>query len=113
MFIATNALVATLLISQPQPSGPTCQSPPDGATQQLIDCYDEACKEYRAAWHACPDADCRAAVGGEYLLAINACWEEHTRQVIRNSWATLWYAGDEFGVSFDHDIPVGARAFLF
>ena len=109
MFIATTVVAATLLT----PSGPSCQTAPSGAPASVVQCYDDACKTYRAAWNACPDADCRIAAGGEYALAIGECWEGYFQVVTPNSWVTFWYAGEEFGVSFDDDIPVGARVFLF
>jgi len=91
------------------PSGPACQSAPDGSPASVVICYDNACKAYRDEFNNCPDADCRAAAAAEYTLAINACLE----QISSDSWVIIWYRGDEFGVSYEFDIPDGARAFLF
>ncbi|MBO6740285.1 MAG: hypothetical protein JJ916_10530 [Phycisphaerales bacterium] len=114
MFIATAAVVAVLHFSGgQQPAGPTCQTAPDGAPPQVVDCYDIECKLYRDAWNACSDSDCRAAAAAAYAFAIGECWEGYLQQVSHDSWVTLWYAGDEFGVSYDNSIPVGAHAFLF
>ena len=109
------AAVAILLTGaiDPQPAGPTCQEAPDGSSEQVIKCYDVACDTYRAAWHACPDSACRAAAGAQYSKDIGDCWIGYFNTVSSDAWVTFWYSGDEFGISFDHDIPVGARVFQF
>lgn len=114
MFTIATAVAATLLLNGgQQPAGPACEPPPDGSSQEISDCYEEACKSYRASFNACSSQPCIAAAQAQYALDLGECWEGYFQRVSHGSWVTLWYAGDEFGVSYDNNIPVGAHAFLF
>ncbi|MHA7814022.1 MAG: hypothetical protein ACX94C_11605 [Phycisphaerales bacterium] len=99
-------------ISPTPPSGPTCQSPPDGSTQDVEDCFDDACDKYRAAWNACGTPACKNQATVDYITAINLCVP--TTRIGQSGWATIWYAGDSYGVAFDTDsVPDNAYYFTF
>jgi hypothetical protein len=95
-----------------QPAGPNCQSPPDGASQEVIDCFDEACEVYRKAWNDCETPACKTQATTVYIAAINQCDPEY--RIGPGDWACFWYAGDSFGVAFDGEIlPENATLFAF
>lgn len=115
MFKATTVVVAALLTSSAysQPAGPACQEAPAGSSKQILDCYEDACTVYRAAWQACQSSGCRAAAGAQYALDIGNCWTGRTNQISTDPWVTFWYSGDDFGIAFDNDIPEGSKVFQF
>lgn len=84
-----------------QPAGPNCQTPPEGSSEEVVKCFDNACDVYRAEWNACSTPACKTQATAKYIAAINAC-DPHVR-IGSSGWASFWYAPDGYGVAFDDD----------
>ncbi len=99
--------------------GPPCVAPPENATQEVIDCYEDACENFKKAWGACTTTPCRIAAELEYAGAIGACLPALTAPTNspyfaqKSTWITLSYIDGEWTYSFDGQIPAGAIAFRF
>lgn len=116
LLVSVNSTILAPGGVQPVDIGPPCKAPPQNASEAVEDCYEQACKVFKAAWAECADEECRILADYEYGLNIGKCELARVIQFIpagRESWVTLSYANGEWSYTFDGTSPLQATIYKF
>jgi hypothetical protein len=115
LLLAISADQALSQVGAPLP----CEAPPQGASEEVKQCYDNACEIFQKAYSDCDTPQCRNIVKLEYAYALNQCLPLLIPPVSRSihadraSWISLYYINGEWAYSFDNITPVGSTVFRY